>query len=62
MAITRQQPKEKIMQTQIRNISKLIQETNQKSPSATESEILPLHKPAVYTKGFVLRRPSGGSQ
>ena len=31
-------------------------------PSATESEILPLHKPAVYTKGFVLRRPSGGSQ
>ena len=24
-------------------------------PSATESEILPLHKPAVYTKGFVLR-------
>ena len=31
-------------------------------PSATESEILPLHKPAVYAKDFVLRRPSGGKQ
>ena len=31
-------------------------------PSATESEILPLHKSAIYAKNFVLRRPSGGSQ
>ena len=62
MAITRQQPKEKIMQAQIRNISKLTQETNQKRPSAFESEILPLHKSAIYAKDFVLRRPSGGSQ
>ena len=46
----------------IRNKKKIIKNLMQRQqikPSAIESEILPLHKPTVYSKGI---SPSGGSQ
>lgn len=44
------------------NMEKSVSGPAAREPSATESEILPLHKSAIYAKDFVLRRPSGGSQ